>query len=283
MTSNAESQLAPGAPPDNVQLPKPTAWPLLLAVGITLLAAGLVSSGIVSIIGAIVAVISGVGWFLQILPRERHDTVPVLSHEIQIASSRREVARIVAPQMPTRARLPLEIYPVSAGIIGGLAGAVAMALMAMFYGVVSHRSIWYPINLLGAVVYARVQVTSQEMEAFHAGLLFVAIVLHLTTSLLVGLLYGTLLPMLPRRPILLGGLFAPLAWTGLLYSVLDIVDPALNQNIDWRWFLISQIAFGLVAGLVVVRQHRIPTWQYPLAVRAGVDTPGVTDQSGHGS
>jgi len=268
--------------PDRVQLPKPTAWPLLLALGIALMATGLVSREVVTIVGAIVAVIACVGWFSQILPFERHETVPVIAGKIEIASSRRKVARIQT-QVPTRVRLPLEIYPISAGIKGGLAGAVAMALMAMFYGIVSHRSVWYPINLLGAVVYARVQVTAQEMEAFHAGLLLIAIILHLTTSLLVGLLYGTLLPMLPKRPIMLGGLFAPLAWTGLLHSVLDIVDPALNQNIDWWWFLASQIAFGLVAGLVVVRQHRIPTWQYPLAVRAGVDTPGFTDEGGHTS
>jgi hypothetical protein len=267
-------------PPDNVQLPKPTAWPLLLALGITLMAAGLVSKEVVSIIGAVLVIASCFGWFSQILPFERHETIPVVARKIEIASSRREVARVAAPRMPTRARLPLEIYPISAGIKGGLAGAVAMALMAMFYGIVTHRSVWYPINLLGAVVYARTQVSTQDMEAFHIGLLLVAIVLHITTSLLVGLLYGTILPMLPRRPVLLGGLFAPLAWTGLLHSVLNIVDPALNQNIDWLWFLASQIAFGLVAGLVVVRQHRIPTWQYPLAVRAGVDTPGVVDESG---
>jgi hypothetical protein len=261
---------------EHVHLPRPTIWPLVLALGIALMTAGLVSTFIVTAIGGALAIAAGVGWFLQVLPTERVVQIPLVEHDILIASSRREVARIVAPQMPVRARLPLEIYPISAGIKGGLAGAVAMALMAMFYGIVSHRSIWYPINLLGAVIYARVQVTSQEMEAFHLGLLLVAIILHLTTSTLVGLLYGTLLPMLPRRPIVLGGLFAPIAWTGLLHSVLDIVDPALNQHIDWLWFLASQIAFGLVAGLVVVRQHTVPTWQYPLAIRAGVDTPGVT-------
>jgi len=79
----------------------------------------------------------------------------------------------------------------------------------------------------------------------------------------------------------LGGLFAPLVWTGLLYNILDIVDPTLNQRIDWGWFLASQIAFGIVAGLVVVRQMRVPTWQFPLAVRAGVETPGVMGEEHH--
>jgi hypothetical protein len=267
------------APPrgsrDQVHLPSPTAWPILLAIGVTLIAGGLISSDIVSIVGALIAVASCVGWFRQVLPRERHVPVTVVEHEIVIASSRRKVARMEAPQGPTRARLPLEIYPISAGIKGGLAGGVAMALMAMFYGIVSYRSIWYPINLLGAVVYERIQVTTQQMEAFHVDLLLVAVALHVTTCVLVGLLYGTLLPMLPRRPILLGGLFAPMVWTGLLHSILNIVDPVLNQHIDWLWFLASQIAFGLVAGMVVVRQVRVPTWQYPFSVRAGVESPGM--------
>jgi hypothetical protein len=278
MTTDTKAAVQTSKALEHVHLPAPSPWPLLLALGTTLMAAGLVSTLIVTAVGAAIAVAGCVGWFVQVLPADRQVQIPVVVQTIQIASSRRGVARIETPQMPTRARLPLEIYPITAGIKGGLAGAVAMALTAMFYGVVAHRSIWYPVNLLGAIVYARVQVTSQEMEAFHAGLLGVAIILHVTGSLLVGLLYGTMLPMLPRRPILLGGLFAPIAWTGLLHSVLDVVDPALNQNIDWRWFLASQIAFGLVAGLVVVRQHRVPTWQYPLAVRAGVDTPGVTSQ-----
>lgn len=260
---------------EEVHLPSPTAWPILLAVGMTLIAGGLISSDIVSIVGALLAVAACVGWFRQVLPREHHVPVTVVQHEIVIASSRRKVARMEAPQGPIRARLPLEIYPISAGIKGGLAGGVAMALMAMFYGIVSHRSIWYPINLLGAVVYERIQVTAHQMEAFHIGLLLVAIALHVTTCVLVGLLYGTLLPMLPRRPILLGGLFAPMVWTGLLHSILNIVDPVLNQHIDWLWFLASQIAFGLVAGMVVVRQVRIPTWQYPFSVRAGVESPGM--------
>ena len=46
----------------------------------------------------------------------------------------------------------------------------------------------------------------------------------------------------------------------------------MNQRIDWFWFVLSQIGFGLVAGLVVSRQERIRTWQAaPLAVRLGVE------------
>ena len=282
MTSSHEPNSASqGA--ESVQLPSPTLWPPALALGLALAATGLVTNNIVTIIGGVLALAGAVGWFLQILPRERHEIVPVATKPVTIAVSSRKVARIAATvePRPRRARLPLEIYPVSAGIKGGIAGAAAMALLAVLYGVASHHSIWYPINLLGAVVYAQTQVSTSEMEAFHLVLLLVATALHITTSILVGLLYGALLPMLPRRPILLGGLFAPLVWTGLLYNILDIVDPALNQRIDWGWFLASQIAFGVVAGLVVVRQMRVPTWQFPLAVRAGVETPGMMGEDHH--
>ena len=58
--------------------------------------------------------------------------------------------------------------------------------------------------------------------------------------------------------------------------MLEALDPVLNQRIDWLWFVISQIGFGIVAGIVVSRQERIRTWQYlPFAVRAGIEAPGA--------
>jgi hypothetical protein len=82
--------------------------------------------------------------------------------------------------------------------------------------------------------------------------------------------------MLPRRPILLGGFIAPLLWSGLLHSVLGIINPVLNQRIDWRWFVLSQVGFGIVAGVLVSRQERVGTRQrLPFAVRAGIEAPGM--------
>jgi flagellar biosynthesis protein FliR len=98
----------------------------------------------------------------------------------------------------------------------------------------------------------------------------------LITSLLVGLLYGAMLPMAARRPILLGGFIAPIFWSGLVFSILDLVNPLLNRRIDWFWFVLSQIAFGIVAGFVVSQQERVRTWQaVPLVVRIGIASPGL--------
>ena len=258
--------------PDAVELPAPTAWPVVLAFGVTLVFAGLVTSAAVSVLGLLSAAIGIVGWFGDVLPAEAHVSVPVLEPAPAVVTRRREVARVhVAPDLQ-RAWLPLDIYPVSAGVKGGLAGGLAMALLAMLYGVVSGTSIWYPINLLAAGFFPNaMHLTTSELATFHLRALLTAIAIHLITSVLVGLLYGAMLPVLARRPILLGGLIAPVFWSGLLHGILNIVNPLLQQRVDWVWFLPSQIAFGVVAGLVVSRQERIRTWQaLPLAVRMGV-------------
>jgi len=271
---------APEAIPGTIKLPAPTAWPIVFAFGITLLLAGLLTSPSVSILGAILAVAGCIGWFQDVLPHEKEETVEVRAEVSVITTSRREIERLpVAPELP-RALLPLETYPVSAGIKGGLAGSVAMAVLACLYGVLKQHSIWYPINLLAATIYGQsLQLTPATLNAFHLGSFVVASFIHLLTSLLVGLLYGAMLPMFPRRPILLGGVIAPILWTGLLHSILDLLNPLLNAHIDWPWFVASQFAFGIVAGLVVVRQQRVRIRQFvPFLMRAGFEGPGITKE-----
>jgi hypothetical protein len=78
---------------------------------------------------------------------------------------------------------------------------------------------------------------------------------------------------------LLGGLIAPVMWSGLLYATLGIINPLMNRMIDWKWFFASQMGFGIVAGLVVVKQARVRTRQFlPFAVRAGIEAPGMMEE-----
>jgi hypothetical protein len=87
--------------------------------------------------------------------------------------------------------------------------------------------------------------------------------------------------MLPRRPILLGGLVAPVLWTGLLHSTLGVVNPVLDSHISWPWFLVSQVTFGIVAGVVVARESRIRTAQsLPFIMRLGIEAPGLSHERG---
>ncbi len=265
--------------PQGVHLPAPTAWPVVLAFGLTLVFAGLLTTGALSILGAVFSLAGCVGWFRQVLPKEQHELVPAPPAPAPVRTGRAEVERIEVEHDVHRARIPIEIYPVAAGLKGGLAGSVAMAALAMLYGLLSRGSIWYPINLLSSIVFAdALHLPETYLTSFHPALFAVAAVLHLVTSVLVGLLYGVMLPMFPRRPIVLGGLIGPVLWSGLLYATLGFINPLLNQRIDWRWFIASQIGFGVVAGMVVVRQQRIHTRQFlPLAVRAGIETPGILE------
>jgi hypothetical protein len=276
MSSEAEAQQRTAHP---VELPAPTVWPIVLAFGVMLVAAGLVTNAAVSVLGAILAVCGYIGWFRDVLPHEKMETVAVADIPQRVSTSRPQVERVQFMHRDLhRARLPLEIYPVSAGVKGGLAGGVAMAVLAMLYGIVSGHGIWYPINLLSVGFFPDTKTTAQ-IAAFHGTSLILASLIHLVTSLLVGLLYGVALPMFPRHPILFGGVIAPVMWSGLLHSVLDVINPVMNQRIDWPWFVISQIAFGIVAGIVVSRQERISTWQpLPLAVREGMEAQGAVDE-----
>ncbi len=266
-----------------VSMPAPTAWPIILAFGITLVFGGMITSGAVSVLGAILALAGSVGWFREVLPQEAHESVPMEEPAPAVVPALREVAHAEIGEEIKRVWLPVEIQPVSAGIKGGLAGSVAMALLAMLYGVASGNGIWYPINLLAAgfLPAARTETTAQ-LAAFQLDVFLIAVPIHLITSLMVGLLYGAMLPMLPRRPILLGGFIAPLMWSGLIHGILGIVNPILNQRIHWVWFVISQMGFGIVAGIVVSRSEKIRTTQrMPFALM--METPGIMHRKEDGA
>jgi hypothetical protein len=263
--------------PVEIEVPASTAWPIVLAFGFTLMFAGLLTSVSVSVLGAVLAVAGCVGWFREVLPHEHEETVPVVFEEHRITTMRRVVERVpIAPEL-VRVWLPLKTYPISAGVKGGIAGAVAMAVLACAYGVLRAGSIWYPINLLAATVYAQsLKLGPAQLNSFHSDSFAIALILHSIGSIFVGLLYGAMLPMFPRRPIVLGGLIAPVLWSGLLYSIMQLLNPLLSSRINWIWFMASQIAFGVVAGIVVVRQERVSTREnLPFNVRAGIEAPGI--------
>src|SRR5215469_12895703 len=96
-----------------IEIPAPTAWPVVLALGLTLIFAGLVTGPSISCLGALIACAGGYGWFRNVLPVEAHESLPVLEEPTVVTTARREVARITMPDAPNRALLPLKIYPVS--------------------------------------------------------------------------------------------------------------------------------------------------------------------------
>jgi hypothetical protein len=262
------------AEPGTIPAPAPTAAPLVTALGVTLVLAGLVTNAAVSLVGIVLFLAGAAGWFREVLPHEHEEAVPLERAAAPVTPSPHAVLRLAAGEARHRARLPVEVYPYSAGIAGGVAGGVAMAALAVAHGLLAHASPWYTINLLAAAGSAALtDAPEATLAQFSAEGFVLALVIHGVLSLLVGLLYGALLPMVPWHPAFWGGLVAPLMWTGLIAAVLHVVNPALNARIEWGWFVATQIAFGLVAGLVVARSTRIATFQHaPFAVRAGIET-----------
>src|SRR5215813_8876542 len=273
----SSEQFVQSSRPGELEVPSPTAWPLVLAFGFTLLFAGLVTHMSVTVLGALLSVAGCVGWFREVLPQQNEIAVPVFPDEFRSSTERHIVERVPVAADQVRAWLPVQTYPISAGMKGGFAGSIAMAVLACAYGVLKAGSIWYPINLLAASVYAQsMKLVPEQLSAFHADSFFIALGLHAIVSTLVGVLYGAMLPMFARRPIVLGGLIAPPLWSGLLYSFLGLLNPLLASRIDWFWFTASQVAFGIVAGIVVVRQSPVPTREnLSFALRAGVEAPGI--------
>lgn len=255
-----------------IRVPAPTAWPIVPAFGVTLSLASLVTSVMIGAAGLLLVAAGAVGWFREVLPHENHDYVEVAPGRIISGSARTWVEHIEVSALH-RARLPIESYPVLAGVRGGIAGGIAMVIPALVYGLVAHGSIWYAVNLLGGAGVANwTNPTPEEIAAYHWNGLVIATIIHAATSLLVGLLYGAILPMWPRRPLLLGGLVAPLASIGLLHSTLGFINPFFAARISWGWFAASELLFGVVAGMVVARTERIRTHQsVPFMLRMGIE------------
>ncbi len=258
---------------DTILLPAPTPWPMVLSLGIALLITGMVTHWVVSVLGGVLALRAIFGWFFNVLPHEEHVAVPVHAGVIEITSTRTTRAQLPVG-VDHRKLMPIETFSITAGLRGGIVGGAAMIVPAALFSLIRYHSIWYAANLLAAGGFVHWAGESDAFLAqFHLYGLLAAAAIHGLTSILIGLLYGAMLPMFPRKPILTAGFVAPLLWTGILHSALGVISPILNDRINWPWFIISQIAFGLVCGFVVNLQVKVRTPQFralPFSVRAGI-------------
>lgn len=263
---------------DMIEVPAPTPWPFVTGFGLTLIFAGLVTSLGVSFVGFAVLLCGAVGWFRNVFPVPQEEMIQVRRAVAPITPSTRRVDHLLPGIESHRVYIPIKVHPYSAGLIAGIVGGIGMAIIACLYGVIAYRSIWYPINLLAAVALpSMAEAGPAALKSFNSIGFVVALIVHGIISSLVGLLYAAILPMMPSRFTAFWGSFlAPVLWTALIASTLDLINPALNSRIDWFWFVASQIAFGLITGYIVAHSKKIETAQTgPLAARAGIEAPGL--------
>ena len=208
------------------------------------------------------------GWFKDCYPNDLEVDIEAQPHHIpsEISST-----KTISHEHPHhRAKLPLEIHRAPSGIAGGLAGGIAMTIFAIIGSFILHGSPWYPFNIVAATLMQ--SLTETDLMGFHLGAFLIAIGILLVVSICIGLVYGVVLPPMPRHPILLGALIIPFIWSFLLYESMNILNPVLDATINWWWFLVAQFIFGLVAGVVVSKGERIKTLQLKaFAQRAGVE------------
>ena len=39
---------------------------------------------------------------------------------------------------------------------------------------------------------------------------------------------------------------------------MGVVNPVLQEHVDWPWFIVSQFVFGVAAAVVVLRSEKVP-------------------------
>jgi hypothetical protein len=254
---------------ETLKMPRPTVAPMVLALGLVLLAAG-APFGLAFLAAGAGALIVGLGiWVGELLPGRGHCQEPLVESTLRPkpVTAELETVEQLRPGMPGyRARLPEAVHPLSAGIKGGVIGGLVMPLPALLYGVLSGHGLWYPVNLLAGMVLPGVgAMTVAQLEQFSLPLLLTGIVIHAAIAVVFGLLYGVLLPMLPEiqrlrlpKSLVWGGIILPLLWTAISYGLMGVTNPVMQARVDWPWFIVSQFVFGAVAAFIVDRSEKIP-------------------------
>jgi hypothetical protein len=246
----------------SVEMPKPTVWPIVLGLGIAVLCAGVVIGPGFLVLGGLLVMAALIGWISDLLPGRGHAEEPLSAPTPDRVVATPGKVEHSHPGMPGyRFRLPREVRPISAGVKGGIAGGLVMPLPAFAWALLSGHTIWFPVNLLAGMLLPGIgAMTEAELERFSPVLLAIGIVIHTSMSLVIGLLSGVLSPTLPSRAgwqLVAGGVVVPVLWSGLSYSLMGVVNPALQAHVDWLWFVASQLVFGLVMWAVVLRSERV--------------------------
>jgi uncharacterized membrane protein YagU involved in acid resistance len=154
---------------------------------------------------------------------------------------------------------PPDVYPYQAGIIGGGIGGVAMAIVGTIAGMVIGRSLWYPVNLLAAAAIPSFQtMTPEQLSQFSLAGLFVGSVIHFTTAIAIGLLFGLLLPMFPGHPVIWSIIAGSIMWVFADIIMLPLLNPKMAELVNVPSFIIAHLVYTIALGATVSSYQKIP-------------------------
>ena len=265
--AEADSKQSLESQPRGVKMPRPTAWPIVLGLGIALLALGVATEPAFSIVGGVLLAIGLVGWIVQLLPGRGHEHEALSELKAAPVTARPGMVEQLKPGVVGyRFQLPEKVHPISAGIKGGILGGLLMPIPAFIWAISSGHSLWFPVNLLAGLVLPGLpdmprKELLDQLGAFHPWGLVCGIILHVMMSIGFGLIGGVLLPTLPQipgGPVVFGSIILPLLWSGVSYGLMNLVNPLMSDFVDWRWYVVSQFVYGVATSIVILRSEKIP-------------------------
>ena len=138
------------------------------------------------------------------------------------------------------------------GALAGLAGGVAMAVVAALISAWMGQDIWHESKRIAAIVLGPAALVG---SGFELGPVLVGTLIHLFVSALLGAIFG----IVTRRwlhltsdfgtPVLAGLIYGLLIWMVAYFIVLPLLNPALLE-VYAPAFIIQHVAYGVVLGLV---------------------------------
>jgi hypothetical protein len=153
-------------------------------------------------------------------------------------------SRTTAPALPDVVGL--------GGALAGLAGGVAMALVAALLAASMGQDIWHESKRIAAIVYGPAALAA---PGFDLGPVLVGSLIHLVVSALLGALFA----IITRRwlhltsdfgtPVLAGLIYGLMIWMVAYFVALPVLNPAL-LDVYAPAFIIQHVAYGIVTGLV---------------------------------
>jgi len=138
------------------------------------------------------------------------------------------------------------------GAIAGLAGGVAMAVVAALLSASMGQDIWHESKRIAAIVYGPAALTG---PGFDLGPVLVGTLIHLLVSAILGALFGIVTRRLLHltsdfgTPVMAGLVYGLLIWMVAYFVVLPVLNPAL-LDVYTPAFIIQHVTYGVVLGLV---------------------------------
>ena len=245
---------------ETITMPAPSAIPIFASTGIALMAVGVATSIFISAVGLVILIGAIVNWAHLTTPGSGEIEMPLVPPEQRAAvvvPFRRRIAPPHAGLPAHRSVFPVRSHSHSSGIVGGLFGCGMMTTVALIHARVTGHSIWYHANLFASVFLKDIMGQGiSDLDNYHPRALIIAAVAHVSISILVGMVFSVLLPMLPKSPVVWGGLVIPLLWSSIIHTAISVLNPEIARHIDWLWFVVAQITFGLTVGIYISKNIR---------------------------